>query len=208
MKTDNLISLLARDLDTPATAPRQHLLHWLPLAVVTAGGLFLAALGLRPDIASQTAIYPTSLKLGLGVLLALLAGFGAFRLVRPDAATSWSLLTTAPVAAAIILMLARDPSWISDPAPRWTSVLRCVTLIPVMALLPLAAFLNAMRAGAVARPEIAGALAGLASAGMAIMAYGLNCTEDSPLFVGVWYATAAVLTAAIGAIAARRALVW
>jgi hypothetical protein len=102
----------------------------------------------------------------------------------------------------------RDLSWMAYPAPRWTSVMRCVTLIPIMALLPLAAFMHAMREGAVVRPAVAGALAGLASAGLAIIAYGLNCNEDSPLFVGLWYSLAAALTAVVGAVAARRALVW
>jgi hypothetical protein len=208
MKTDDLIGLLARDLETPPAAPARLLVRWLPLAALAAGGLFLAVLGLRPDIASPAATYPTSLKLGLGVLLAVLAGAGAFRLVRPDASVSWSLMAVAPIVAAIIIVLARDMSWMAHPAPRWTSIARCVTLIPIMALLPLAAFLHAMRQGAVARPEIAGALAGLASAGLAMMAYGLNCTEDSPLFVGLWYALAAMATAVIGAVAARRTLVW
>jgi hypothetical protein len=208
MKTDDLIGLLARDLDTPSATPVRALWRWLPLAVVTAGGVFLAALGFRSDIASPAAVYPTALKLGLGVLLAVLAGAGAVRLVRPDASIAWSLLATAPIAAAIVFALARDLSWRADPAPQWTSVARCVTLIPVMALLPLAAFLHAMRQGAVARPESAGALAGLAAAGLAITAYGLNCTEDSTFFIGLWYMSAAVLTAIIGAIAARRTLVW
>jgi hypothetical protein len=208
VKTSDLIGLLVRDLDTPPAAPARMLWRWLPLASLTAGGLFLAALGLRPDISNPAATYPTAFKLGLGALLAAIAGAGAFRLVRPEAALSWSLLAVAPSAALIAVVLASDTSWMAHPAPRWTSVLRCVTLIPVMALLPLAAFLHAMSAGAVVRPEFAGALAGLASAGLAILAYGLNCTEDSPLFVGLWYSLAAVLTAGIGAVAARRALVW
>ncbi len=208
MKTDELIGLLVRDLGTTPTAPTRQLWRWLPLAVLIVGGLFLAVLGLRPDIGSRSVVYPTSLKLGLGALIAAAAGAGALRLVRPEASVSWSALVTAPIAAVIVFVLARDLSWMAEPAPRWTSVLRCVTLIPVMALLPLAAFLTAMRAGAVTRPEIAGALAGLASAGLAMLAYGLNCTEDSPLFVAVWYSVAAMLSAMIGAFAARRALVW
>jgi hypothetical protein len=208
MKTDDLIGLLARDLATPPAEPARRLLRWLPLAALVSGGLFLAALGLRPDIGNPAAAYPTGLKLGFGALLATLAGIGAVRLARPDASASWSVVASAVIAAAVALVLVVDTSWTTFAAPRWTSVLRCVTLIPVMALLPLVAFLYAMREGAVVKPGIAGALAGLASAGFAILAYGLNCNEDSPLFIGLWYSTAALLTAAIGALAARRKLVW
>jgi hypothetical protein len=208
MKTDDLIGLLAHDLETPPVAPAKLLWRWLPAATLVTGGLFLAALGLRQDIAGAAVIYPTTLKLGLGILLATLAGIAALRLVRPDAAVSWSHMALVPIAALLVAMLVRDTSWMAQPAPRWTSVMRCVTLIPLMALLPLAAFLNAMREGAVVRPEAAGALAGLASAGLVILAYGLNCTEDSPLFVAIWYSLAAALSAAVGAFAAKRALVW
>jgi hypothetical protein len=208
MKTDDLIGLMAHDLQTPPTAPARQLWRWLPLAALTTGGIFLAALGLRADIASPAATYPTGLKLGFGILLAILAGVAAWRLVRPEASATGSLMVPAAIAAVVIFMLARDVSWLNSPGPRWTSIARCVTFIPLMALLPLAAFLHAMRAGAVAQPGIAGMLAGLASAGLAILAYGLNCTEDSPLFVGLWYGTAAGLTAVIGAVAARRTLVW
>jgi hypothetical protein len=208
MKTNDLINALAHATGTPMTSPAGRLSRWLPLAALAAGGSFLLGLGLRTDIGSAAAMYPTAVKLGFGVLLAGIAGLGAMRLVRPDAKIAAPLTALGLVAVFVAVILTRDPSWMSAPAPRWTSALRCVTLIPIMALLPLAAFLAAMREGAVTRPEIAGGLAGLASAGLAILAYGLNCTEDSPMFVGLWYSAAALVSAAIGAVAARRVLVW
>jgi hypothetical protein len=208
MKTDDLIGLLARDLDTQPVSSASLLWRWLPLAALAAAGLFLALLGLRSDITQSSVVYPTALKLGFGVLIATIAGIGAFRLVRPDASVSLSVMALVPVAALVGSVLVLDRSWMNQPMAQWTSVLRCITFIPVIALLPLAAFLHAMREGAVMQPAAAGALAGLASAGLAMLAYGLNCTEDSPLFVGLWYSLAAAITAGVGAIAAKRTLVW
>ena len=58
------------------------------------------------------------------------------------------------------------------------------------------------------RPRLAGAVAGLASAGLAASLYALYCPDDSPLFVATWYTLAAAITAGVGAIAGKRWLRW
>jgi hypothetical protein len=60
--------------------------------------------------------------------------------------------------------------------------------------------------GAPARPAVAGAIAGLLSAGLAATLYASHCTDDSPLFVATWYSIATALVAAIGALAGSRVL--
>jgi hypothetical protein len=82
----------------------------------------------------------------------------------------------------------------------------CLTAIPVMSLPLLAAALIGLRHGAPSRPAVAGALAGLSSAGLAATLYASHCTDDSPLFVATWYTIAAALVAAIGALAGSRVL--
>ena len=82
----------------------------------------------------------------------------------------------------------------------------CVTWIPVMALPLLAAALAGLRHGAATRPAVAGAIAGLLSAGLAATLYASHCTDDSPLFVATWYTIATALVAAIGALAGSRVL--
>ena len=79
-------------------------------------------------------------------------------------------------------------------------------MIPAGALPLLAAALFGLRHGAPTRPALAGALAGLLSAGLAATLYASHCTDDSPLFVATWYTIAAVLVAAIGALAGPRVL--
>ena len=56
-----------------------------------------------------------------------------------------------------------------------------------MSLPLLAAALIGLRHGAPTRPAVAGAIAGLLSAGLAATLYASHCTDDSPLFVATWY---------------------
>jgi hypothetical protein len=63
-----------------------------------------------------------------------------------------------------------------------------------------------LRHGAPARPAVAGAFAGLLSAGLAATLYASHCTDDSPLFVATWYSIATLLVTAIGALAGSRVL--
>jgi hypothetical protein len=82
----------------------------------------------------------------------------------------------------------------------------CISAIPLLSLPLLAGALFAMRHGAPARPAVAGAFAGLVSAGLAATLYASHCTDDSPLFVATWYTLATALVTAIGALAGARVL--
>lgn len=81
-----------------------------------------------------------------------------------------------------------------------------LTLIPVLALGSLACFLLALRQGAPTNPGLAGAIAGLAASGIAATFYATNCTDDSPLFVVVWYSIATAMVVAVGHLAGFRYL--
>ena len=54
--------------------------------------------------------------------------------------------------------------------------------------------------------SLAGALAGLFSAGLAATLYASQCNDDSPLFVITWYSLATALVTAVGAFAGSRFL--
>jgi hypothetical protein len=208
MKTEDLIDVLARDIGTGPARPEHGLARWLPLALIASGGLFLITFGIRTDFGAPEMQGPTLLKMALGLLLAMTAGLGALALSRPTTALPRALTALALVLGFVVAVLALDPSWRDEPMAGVRSILRCLTLIPVVALLPLVALLFALREGAVMRPAAAGALAGLAAAGLAIVLYSLNCDEDGTLFISLWYPGAALITAAIGALAGRRLLVW
>jgi hypothetical protein len=80
----------------------------------------------------------------------------------------------------------------------------CMTAIPLLSLPVLVAALVALRHGAPTRPALAGAFAGIISAGFAATLYASQCTDDSPLFVATWYPLAIGLVAAVGALAGSR----
>jgi hypothetical protein len=81
-------------------------------------------------------------------------------------------------------------------------------MVPLLAILPLAASIYSLRRAAPAHPAQAGAVAGLASGALAAAIYALHCTDDSPLFVGVWYTLAVLIVSAVGALAASRLARW
>jgi hypothetical protein len=211
MRTDDVINLLVQDLPTPAPDAGAALRRSLPLAALLAGGCFLAVAGVRGDLMS-TGLGPTLLKLVLGAILAIGGVLGAIRMTRPDmqAAATMKFLVAAGffLAGSIALDLAIDglANW---PARLFgKGVLPCLTLIPTLAALPLIASLMALRHGATTAPAASGVLAGLASAGLAIAAYGMFCTEDSPLFVATWYTLAAGIVSLGGAALGRVILRW
>jgi hypothetical protein len=82
----------------------------------------------------------------------------------------------------------------------------CMTAIPLMSLPLLAAALIGLRRGAPSRPAVAGAIAGLLSAGFAATLYASHCTDDSPLFVATWYTIATALVTAVGALVGSKVL--
>jgi hypothetical protein len=97
------------------------------------------------------------------------------------------------------------PDRLPMPA-RWLghNAMLCLTAIPLLSLPILAAALLALRQGAPSRPAVAGALAGLLSAGLAATLYAAHCVDDSPLFVATWYTLATALVTAIGALAGAK----
>jgi hypothetical protein len=206
MKTDQFIKLLAQDSGTRVPDSSAMLLRWLPIGALAALAAFLVVLGVRSDLSAAT--YATTIKLSLGGLLAVTAGLGAMALARPDAPVARHAAPAGAAAIFLAALLIVDRSWLTMAAGTPQTIIKCLTVIPLLAAPPLAAFIMALRQGAVVRPALAGALAGLASAGLAILAYGLNCYEDSPLFIALWYGSAAAIMAGIGAVAGRRALAW
>jgi hypothetical protein len=53
---------------------------------------------------------------------------------------------------------------------------------------------------------LAGAIAGMLSAGFAATLYASHCTDDSPLFVATWYTLATALVTAVGALVGSKVL--
>lgn len=210
MKTDDLISSLTAD---NAWHPRPvwfGVLAALMAALPLSGSLFMMRLGMRPDIA--TAMHNPFFNLKFVITLALAASAAALslHLSRPDASVKkWIWLLAIPggllgIGIASDLAVHQRSTW-SDRMVGSNAVV-CLVSIPLLSLPFLAAGLAALRRGATSHPALAGAFVGLMSAGLAATLYASHCTDDSPLFVAMWYGTASVIVAIIGALAGRRVL--
>ena len=84
----------------------------------------------------------------------------------------------------------------------------CLAAVPLLALPMFVVLMQALRHGAPSRPATAGATAGLLSGALSALLYALQCTDDSPLFVIVWYSLGIGIMAVLGALWGRRALRW
>jgi hypothetical protein len=210
METDQLIRTLAAD-----NAQRER-----PVGFVLAMGLLAAApvsvamlfagLGVRPDFMTAMRNPFFDLKFVVTLALAIPAIAISLHLSRPEASLrGWKWLLLIPVG--LLLAGIAGEMMMPQRLPMMTRLVGnnsrlCMTAIPLMSLPLLVAALIGLRHGAPTRPAVAGAIAGLLSAGLAATLYASHCTDDSPLFVATWYTIATALVTAIGALAGSRVL--
>ena len=210
MDTDQLIRTLAAD-----NAHRERPVGFaLMLALLAAAPvsllMFFTEFGVRPDIMVAMRNPFFDLKFAVTLALAIAAIAVSLHLSRPEASLrgfGWLLLAPVGILAAgiggemmtpqrlpMMTRLVGKNSWV------------CMTAIPLLSLPMLIGALIGLRHGAPARPAIAGAVAGMISAGLAATLYASHCTDDSPLFVATWYTLATALVTAVGALAGSKLL--
>ena len=212
MDTDRLIAAMAADGATRPPPMRTTWVAALGVGAVLAAIAFAGLIGPRPDIdqAAQTLRFLFKFVVTLALLATSMLALAS--LARPGASlrSRLLLLLVAPalLAAAVIAEMAVIPAEYLASRAIGTNAAICLTFIPLIGLGPLAAFLVALRRGAPTRPMLAGAVAGLCAGGLSATFYAAHCTDDSPLFVALWYPLAIALLAALGAIAARRVARW
>jgi hypothetical protein len=210
MDTDRLIRTLAAD-NAHRGRPVGSMLaiSLLGTAPFTLA-IFLAWYGVRPDVRIAMHNPFFDLKFVVTLALAISAIAISLHLSRPEASLrGWAWLMAIPVG--LIVMGIASEMMMPQRLPMMTRLvgsnsLVCMSAIPLFSLPLLAAALLALRHGASARPAVAGAFAGLLSAGLAATLYASHCTDDSPLFVAAWYTIAAALVTAIGALAGSKLL--
>ena len=208
MDTDQLIRGLAADNDQRerpvGSVLATALLITAPVSIV----MFFTALGFRKDIATALHNPFFDLKFLVTITVAISAIAISIHLSRPEASLKgWMWLLLIPVGLLSFgiggeMMMPQQLPWITRLIGSNSKV--CMTAIPLLSLPLLIAALVALRHGAPTRPTLAGAYAGLLSAGFAATLYASQCTDDSPLFVATWYPLAIGLVTAVGALAGSR----
>jgi hypothetical protein len=172
--------------------------------------IFFAGLGVRPDV--MTAMHNPffDLKFAVTLALAISAIMVSLHLSRPEASLrGWAWLLMIPVG--VLTAGIAGEMMMPQRLPMMTRLVGsnskiCMTAIPLMSLPLLVAALLGLRHGAPTRPAVAGAIAGLLSAGLAATLYASHCTDDSPLFVATWYTIATAAVTAVGALAGSKLL--
>jgi hypothetical protein len=209
MDTDQLIRTLAAD-NTRARPVGFVLALALLAAAPVSLLMFFTELGVRPDVMTAMRNPFFDLKFAVTLALATSAILVSLHLSRPEASMrGWGWLFMIP--AGLLVAGISSEMMMPQRLPMMTRLVGqnsrvCMSAIPAMSLPLLAAALIALRHGAPTRPALAGAIAGLLSAGLAATFYASHCTDDSPLFVVTWYTVATALVTAIGALAGSRVL--
>ena len=213
MKTDDLVALLST---SPEPVDRRLVVRTLCLAlaagIVAALGTAFVGLGVRPDLMTARALMFLLLKLAFTVGIVGVAATYLARAARPGRERKVPFFLVAlpfliiMVLAAISLGLAPSSHW--DKMILGDEWLECLLSIPIIAIVPFAAAIWAVRKAAPTNLTRAGAFAGLIAGGVSAMAYALHCTDDSLPFVAVWYGGTIVLCTLAGAALGPRLLRW
>jgi hypothetical protein len=210
METDQLIRTLAAD-NEHQPRPVGFVLALALLAAFPVSLLiFIAELGVRPDV--MTAMHNPFFDLKFAVTLALAAAaiIVSLHLARPEAELrGWIWLLAIP--AGLLAAGISGEMMMPQRMPMMTRLIGnnskyCTPAIVELSIPLLIAALIGLRHGAPSRPAVAGAIAGMVSAGLAATLYASHCTDDSPLFVATWYTLATAIVTAVGAAVGARVL--
>ena len=158
----------------------------LPVAV----GAILVGLGPRTGLSTVGAWTFLFLKIAFATAIVGAAATYLIRLSRPGGALKHdTLVVILPFLVIVALALV---SLGSAPVSHWDRMvagdewLECLLSIPIIAIVPLALTMWAVRQVAPTDLRRAGAFAGLVASGVSAVAYALHCTDDSLPFVAVW----------------------
>ncbi len=213
MKTEDLVTVLSTRIE-----PVNHrMVGWtmgiaLATSALVALGLMLVGLGIRADLTTGRALAFLLLKLAFTVGVVAISSIYLMRLARPGGERRTSSIRIMMPFAAIVLLAAISLGL--APSSHWDEMvlgdqwLECLLSIPIIAIVPFAIIVAAMRKAAPTNLERAGAFAGLIAGGVSAMAYALHCTDDSLPFIALWYGGTIAICTWVGARFGPQRLRW
>lgn len=213
MKTDDLVSMLSTNVEP---VDRKLMARTVGIALAAgaavAVGIMLAGFGFRAGLTTARAFLFLALKLAFAIAIVGIASVYLTRLTRPGGESRISVNAIAIPFVAIGLLAVASLGL--APASHWIRMvtgdqwLECLLSIPIIAIVPFATIIFAVRSTAPTNLVRAGAFAGLLAGSVSAMAYALHCTDDSAPFVAVWYAGTIILCTLAGATLGPRLLRW
>lgn len=213
MKTEDLITLLARRPDAlPKTQPLRDTALAGVAGLVAALLLMALVLGPRTDLAEAVAFPLFWQKIGALALLAVIAGVAAFRSGLPGRSlqSTERLRWAAPawLAVATVVTVVSAPAGERLALFHSPTILVCLTMVPLLSVLPAAAMLWALRRAAPTEPARAARAVGWTAGAIGALAYAFHCQADQPGYVLVWYGLAVAFAVVLTQATATRWLRW
>jgi hypothetical protein len=213
MKTDDLIEMLSTNVEQVS---RRRLVRALGASIVISTVLAITVvlifLGVRPNVMRAEAFTHLLFKLAFMLAVLLPASIFLIRLARPGGERKTPVTLLALPFLAIIVLAAM--SLALSPSSHWTKLVlgdqwvECLLSIPIIAVVPFAATVWAVRQTAPTDLTRAGAVAGLVAGTVGAIGYALHCTDDSLPFIAIWYGGTIALCTFAGAKLGPRLLRW
>ena len=213
MKTDELVIALSKSIEPiNRRLITRNFGIALAIATVIALAIMVVGFGIRADVTTPRAILFLLLKLAFALAIVGIASVYLLRLARPGGERRVSPgLAAIPFVAIMLLAgvsLGQAPSSHWDKMVMGDQWLECLLSIPIIAIVPFAAIMWAVRKAAPTNLVRTGAFSGLVAGGVSAIAYALHCTDDSLPFVALWYGGTIVLCTLAGAFLGPRLLRW
>jgi hypothetical protein len=213
MKTDDLIDLLSTNVEPIGRSQVPRIIGVaLGVAAVAALAITLFTRGVRTDLESAGALTALLLKLAFTLAIVVPAAIYLDRVARPGGERNvpilWLGLPFAAIVVVALVNLALAPVSHWDDLVTGRDWLECLLSIPIIAIVPFAVLVWAVRRMAPTDLTRTGALVGLVAGGLSAAGYALHCVDVSLPFVALWYSATIALCTLVGAKLGLHLLRW
>ena len=213
MRTDELVAMLGTNVErVDRRQVKRTIGVAIALAIVAALGSSVFVLGIRTGLNDIGALTFLVLKVAFSTGVVALTSMYLIRVARPGGERRTPVVLLVLPFVAIMILAAIDLAF--APSSHWNKMVvgdqwvECLLSIPIIAIVPFAAIVWAVRQMAPTDLVRAGALAGLVAGGVSAAGYALHCTDDSLPFVALWYGGTIALCTLVGAMLGPRLLRW
>ena len=213
MRTDELVAMLGTNVErVDRRQVKRTIGVAIALAIVAALGSSVLVLGIRTGLNDIGALTFLVLKVAFSTGVVALTSMYLIRVARPGGERRTPVVLLVLPFVAIMILAAIDLAF--APSSHWNKMVvgdqwaECLLSIPIIAIVPFAAIVWAVRQMAPTDLVRAGALAGLVAGGVSAAGYALHCTDDSLPFVALWYGGTIALCTLVGAMLGARLLRW
>ncbi|UZE46947.1 DUF1109 domain-containing protein [Rhodopseudomonas sp. P2A-2r] len=213
MKTEDLISMLSNNVEA---VDHRQVGRNIALAVAAGTAIAVAIVflvfGPRTDLSTAGSYFAALFKVASTFIILVPASIYLIRLTRPGGERKSSGALIALPFIAVMLLCALSLAF--APAPHWkgavlsSEALECVISIPLIAIVPFAVIVWAVRQMAPTDLARTGAFAGLVAGCLSATGYALHCADDSVPFFALWYGGTIALCTYAGWKLGPRLLRW